>query len=360
MGDATIDLSTLLGGVGALYDAEAVTLDPLAESAPEDGVLALLAVTRRAGPLLIRAYQADRATPEPFRYFYPWTCDASGCDLAGWLRSRAATLLALEKQSYPAPALVRPATGDTIGDVGGWLTLARRYVEGEPLAPTVDQLRALGEALGALHALEPDAAAGRSYWGRDYAIPAQLARLESVEDQLPRAWADAWYQFHACATEIQAKVELPTTLIHGDAWAANALQTPNGQVTLVDWETGGLGIVLLDLGRLLLECHLDSGLPPDNALAWHIRPDVERINAVVEGYARRRRPSTAELRSLLAGVRFGVAHIGALHFSQELLTPSTDPAWVAGMRRRFERLQNRLAVSEEVADIARSHFTRLS
>jgi Ser/Thr protein kinase RdoA (MazF antagonist) len=46
-----------------------------------------------------------------------------------------------------------------VADADGRLISAASYVDGEPIVPTPDQLRLLGDALGRLHAL-PDAVGG--------------------------------------------------------------------------------------------------------------------------------------------------------------------------------------------------------
>jgi Ser/Thr protein kinase RdoA (MazF antagonist) len=121
-----------------------------------------------------------------------------------------------------------------------------------------------------------------------------------------------------------------------------------GQVTFIDWDTGGLVPAVLDLGRALLECQLGSGLPPGQPDAWLIRPDERRITALAEGYSDARPVATAELRLLPQAIRFGIAFVAAVHFRQGLLEGRAGP----GMDARLARLRNRLEVSDEIAEIA--------
>jgi Ser/Thr protein kinase RdoA (MazF antagonist) len=353
--------------LGAVYGITPRQLEALPESDPDSGE-AGWRVDGDAGPVaVVRAYRDGYQPPEHFRYFYPWACPGAGCEVAEWLPSRAATLLALAAADYTAPHILRTMSGAPVGVWEGWHVLATRFVAGEVLRPTAKQLRQLGETLGRLHALRLDLAKampqpGLSYWAPRYAIPSARAKLTAVAGLLPDDWCSLHEGMGAAVEGIGGRVErgeLPETIIHGDAWAANAVQTPSGAVVLIDWEQGGLGPAVLDLARLLLECHLNSDTPPGEPLAWHIQPDPARIAAVVDGYARARMPAPAELDTLLDGLRFGTAFIGALHFEQALLRPQDDAGWRAGMQRRYERLRNRFAVSEAVAQIAHARFREL-
>jgi thiamine kinase-like enzyme len=125
------------------------------------------------------------------------------------------------------------------------------------------------------------------------------------------------------------------------------VETPDGAVVLIDWECSGWGVTVLDLGRLLLECHLDQ----DQPASGHIQPDAERIAAVVTGYRAYHLPSAAELAFLLEAMRFGVAFDAARHFAQAM-----EEGWTAAVERRLARRANRYMVSATIADLAYAYF----
>ena len=302
------------------------------------------------GPgLVVRAFRTDVPLAGQFRGGRPEA-------VTDWLRSRAATLDWLAEHAYPAPRVIRTRSGDLVGLAGIWATLATTYVTGTPLRPGTGQLRLLGEALGRLHALGEaggGAATGRAAWDPETAIPAALGRLEAVESLAPADWRPLLDQFRAVLIAVRQRAPaLPSSVVHGDPWPGNAIHSGPDQVTLIDWENAGLGLPLLDLGFCLTEGHLDVGLPTNQPSAWHIRPDENRVAAIAAGYSSRRQLQPAEKDLLLEGIRFPAAYVGAIHFEQALLGGARGRS----MDVRLERLRNRLAVSDAIADLARRHF----
>ena len=316
--------------------------------------------------VVVRALRADAPVGPHF----------TGCGTAimvDWLTSRAATLSWLAESGYPAPRVVSTRSGDLVGVAGAWLTLATTFVPGSVLAPDHRQLGMLGDALGRLHSIpadvdgDPGVPVGRSAWDPGGAIPATWRRLDSVEPLLPAQWRPLFESFRQTVDAVRQQAGvLPRAVVHGDAWPGNAIMAGAGgeaaggeaaggeaaggeaEVILIGWEASGAGLPLLDLGHCLLECHLN----PDQPQAWRIQPDDQRIAAVAEGYARRRALAPAELELLLHGIRFGVAFVGAIHFEEALL----GGVHGAAMDIRLDRLRNRLAVSEAVAERASPHL----
>jgi len=346
-------------------------IDPAAlrrvSGAVQSGIVTYLVHPDGAGPWVVRACRAD--APVPIHV------SGSAATMQDWLLSRAATLDCLEAAGYPAPRVVRTRPGDPVGMDGMWLTLATTFVEGPLIRPSLAQLRMLGMALGRLHALDVagQAAAagsrdvagavpgqgvergpGHASWYPEAAIPATLSRLDAVGGLVPDDWQSLYAQFGRTARAVQQSLgDLPRGVVHGDAWPGNAVQTGPDSVTLIDWETSGLGLPVLDLGHCLIESLLDGQLSADGPAAWLVEPDEDRVGAVAAGYASERRLGGAELALLPEAVRFGACYVGAIHLYRALAEGVSGTS----MDARLERLRNRVEVSEAVARLAAPHFT---
>ena len=309
---------------------------------------------------VVRAFRADGQVPIHGRGLASQT-------VADWLQGRARVLAMLESAGYRAPRPVRTRTGELVGVARPWLSWATTLIPGAAIQPSLGQLRALGAALGSLHevALSPagagpspgsGGAVGLASWHPAVAVPATLARLDAVAGDVPAGWRSMYATFRRTAEAVRdAMGSVPETLVHGDVWARNAVEEPDGRVTLIDWETGGLGLAVLDLGSCLLECHLDSAVPDREPRAWLISAAEDRIAAVGVGYASIRKLSAAELDLLPHAVRFAAAVVGAIHFELALSDGVAGPA----MDARLARLQNRLDVAGEVVRLA-SQYIALS
>jgi Ser/Thr protein kinase RdoA (MazF antagonist) len=329
-------------------------------------------VTYRVAPAgeparIVRAFRADGPVLAQFS-------GTAAETMVDWVVGRARTLARLAETGYPAPRPVRARSGELVGSAGPWLTWATTFVDGPVLGPTHEQLRLLGAALGRLHAGGvpagpgapgdasepggPEAGAGpepgRAAWHPEAAVATTLARLDAVAPLIPPEWREMHAAFVSTAEAVQRSApRLPEALVHGDAWPGNAVQPGADEVTLIDWETGGVGLPVLDLGNCLAECHLDADLPPDQPAAWLVQPDEQRIAAVAAGYSAVRVVPAAERDLLADAARFGAAFVGAIHFQAALTGGAGGPA----MDARLARLRNRLAVSGTIADLALRHLT---
>ena len=92
-------------------------------------------------------------------------------------------------------------------------------------------------------------------------------------------------------------------VIHGDTKADNFLFSPDGRAqALLDWDSVGLGNILIDLAEMLRSWGVPKSLPPEGPPAIG-----ENMAAVLEGYAETGLELTALERELLVPVLRGIA-----------------------------------------------------
>lgn len=324
------DTELLTRLVAHQYDAQAVTLQPIHQFVVEGrGIYRV----ERAGkpPWLLRA----------FRH--------AGADFVKQLVNSAAALCFLEQQGYPAPSLIRTTAGALVGRYQDWSALMVTFVEGVMAQSTLENWGRLGALLGQLHNLDvASAPAARppvrgSRFQPGGVISELLERLRAIARQVPAELQTLYDVCMDLCQRVDQWRHAPLALLHTDCWLNNAIQTPQGELVLVDWDGAGLGPAALDLGYLLVACH--CYLPEWPQLA----PNADYIGAVVDGYCRQRRLTPAELELLPDAVRFSIIYHDARDFPQMI----QDERLKA---RNLERFYVRYPAAEEIAYLGRVRF----
>ncbi|HZO74220.1 MAG TPA: phosphotransferase [Ktedonobacteraceae bacterium] len=268
-----------------------------------------------------------------------------------WLIKPAAMLLFLEELGHPAPRVVHTRSGEPVGAVNGWWTFMTTFIEGTLADSSIHSLHALAGRTAQLHTLDLDRATSTtppiyaSWKHPQQAVPECLQLLDRVRDLVPSELQTFYDEVSATLERIQ-RASLPVTIIHGDCWPGNAVQTPDGDIVLIDWDGAGYGPPVLDIGSLLLACHFDQ---PQFPL---IIPEPSLISAVVEGYCQQRLLTQAELEMLVDAVRFN----SAFHFARNLESILQDD-WREHLG--LQKLRIRYDVAEEIAVIARRRCEQL-
>jgi len=336
--------------VESQYAASLHTLHPFAASFIDDARAVFQVQLTNGTSWVLRAYQRTRPVPD-------WLIGCAADTTPAWLASRAATLRYLAQQQYPAPRLVATHTGASIAETDSWCMLMTTFIDGQLTDPTPTTLFGMAAALGRLHHLgRADPATmvretGKSWWYPTIAIPTALQQYADLADTLPPEWRTTVDAFCATLHVIHTHQDtLPRAIIHGDGWAGNAVQTATRDMIFIDWEPSGQGIAILDLGRLLLQCHQDLATP----LTTPIKPTAWRVNAVIEGYCSARMPTVTERAVLLDAIRFGVAFGAATHF-----TSAKRADWEPRQPERLTRRQRWFAVCERIADLAQKRLDQL-
>ena len=274
-----------------------------------------------------------------------WLEGYSGHPVTDYLLDRAGLLLQLEAQQYPTQRVVRTYAGEVLGAWAGWSALVTTSMT--PAAESAVHLyHAMGAALGRLHTLSatPEAGlpVGTSWYYPEHALREALHYLVAARGYVPTEWHPLLGSFHDALGKIQ-RLPLPRALIHGDPYIDRAATADDGTLTFYEWHSGGEGVALLDLGRLLYGCHLDR----DSQWPWSITPSKERIGAVMDGYQTRRRLSEMERASLLEAIRFGIGYGAALHLARGLST-----GWTPNLEQKLAARKQWFEATGEISAIA--------
>jgi Ser/Thr protein kinase RdoA (MazF antagonist) len=298
-------------------------------------------IQRDGSAWLVRAYRQDAAMPD-------WLMGCAVADTDTWLRTRAATLLALAQHDFPAPRVMLTNQHDLIGEAEQWCTLITSYIPGQTVEASPEALTAMGAALAQLHRLPLHRHAtavpiGLSWLEPDTTVTGALSQYAQAAPEAPEIWQQTIAAFCATLRSIGAHSGLARTIIHADCHVQNVVRTPGGAYHLIDWDGAGYGRAVLDLGRLLLYGQFDSttlGMTLDQAEQW-------RVDAILAGYCQHRALPAEERAVLVDAIRFSIAFGAASHVAR-----AARAGWRNEQPDALVRRKQWYAVSAEIARFA--------
>jgi Ser/Thr protein kinase RdoA (MazF antagonist) len=325
------------------YTIHALTLAPLAH-----GEKQVYRVRRADGPdCVVRLYRPDGFQGD-----------------AETVAGLAEVLLFLERQEYPAERVFTAVDGSPVVQYGDQQALVTTFV-GETLRPwqpgtgqpaqqatgaedalSPETFFAVGAALGRLHALpmSADQPLRRAGMLPKRELSWVAGKLAALAGRLAGHWQADYDTLVTAVQKMDYGEDLPAALIHNDPNLGNVVQTPTGEIVLIDWDCAGLGPAVLDLGILLRNCYVKS----------ERRINQAAVLAVVDGYSQYRRLTPAEVEQLPAMIRFMTLVLLAACFpglangllaEDDLLYGATYGAW-----------QAQYAASDQIAALARARL----
>jgi Ser/Thr protein kinase RdoA (MazF antagonist) len=275
-------------------------------------------------------------------------------DVTVELTGHAAVLDYLHQRAFSAPQVKRTRDGGLLASYAGWTALLISFLEGEVADFTPASLELLGNHVGSLHALSHNvlAEADQVWLPESRLRPTQpasqaVATLVQVLPHVPTVLSQFCEDAILALQRVQQAQHmgiLPETLLHGDCWPRNAVRTAERGIALIDWDCAGIGPAILDVGYLLLACHLGKPQLPD------MQADEQCIAAVVHGYCQQRKPSVTELSVLKEALLYDVARrVGLEELLSTLSNGWAEHVWLQKMLARYR-------VGPEIAAIARRYF----
>lgn len=277
---------------------------------------------------------------------------AFGYDATPWLMGQAAVLSYLRQQQYPAPRLRATRQAEIIAHAGQWTAILVSFIEGQMADFTPQRLSAMGQQLARLHKLPAvdNATLPLSRLDPTLVTPEHIQQMKQALTSLPQELQNMGNELFTLLQHIQQAHDLPQGLLHGDCWPHNAIRTPAQMLAFIDWDGAGLGPLILDLGHLLMYCHLGKPQLPS------MEANPQLIQAIINGYLKERTLTTHELDYLLDAIRYNLARRAANENLFATLTASTpwqEQAWLQKMCSQFE-------ASAAIASIARGAVHQLS
>lgn len=278
---------------------------------------------------------------------------AFGYDVEATLLGQARVLDYLGQRPFLAPQVLRTKNGAALAADGSWTVLMISFIQGGMANFSPQHLLQLGACLGSLHTLSAKTCTEKN------ALPDSCLRPNQISQQalnqfiqLRRYIPQDLHPFHEDALNTiqhlqSAAAHLPTTILHGDCWPRNAIIAEDGDLALIDWDGSGLGPAILDLGYLLLTCHLGKSQLPA------IQPDPLLISAVIKGYCQQRQIIPAELLLLQDAIRFDSARRAVL---DGVFSITTRQNWRE--HPLLQKLLARNAASQGIAAIAKGFIER--
>jgi Ser/Thr protein kinase RdoA (MazF antagonist) len=230
------------------------------------------------------------------------------------VRADVGTPQYLSGQGFPVPRPVAARDGRLYLPFGDRFVYLYEYIEGSYPKPREVFYQRLGGLLGHLHSITPQGQVPPS----DYTPPVILADAREMllrsktflgdpGDLAPEMLPGIVPELLEMIDRFPSFEALPKGIIHTDPYFVNLIEAPDGSLSLIDWEDGGISYPLLDVGYVL--AHLCSFTARDRK-KWEVpgpekgiaaRPDWAQV--FLEAYEAARPLSSLERTLLPDAVR---------------------------------------------------------
>ncbi len=146
-----------------------------------------------------------------------------------------------------APLLRKTNTGDRFARSGGTTMYVVEWIEGSAPPATTETWAELGRLAARLNA--------RMDYPHGYAIPVAgaIAKLMEQAERYPFR-----SEFLALVSTLGILADQPMCLIHGELNPANAVRSPDGRLSILDWDQAGTGPWVLEGGYPLITTFLSE------------------------------------------------------------------------------------------------------
>jgi Ser/Thr protein kinase RdoA (MazF antagonist) len=235
-------------------------------------------------------------------------------------------LTLLNQAEFPVPQLHPTVNEQSLWEwQSGCWAYAVDYIEGEQPEIDLPTLNWLAQTLAQLHL----------FVGKPAEFPAQVNWLGELPLSIARAEAASTHpKWGKLAREVAATLKslpdlsgLPIGLIHSDAHEGNLVQSPEGELYLVDWEQAGVDKMIFDVALVLgwlcvWPQESKSSLFGDAPDKYDF--DEEYCTNFLTNYQQVRRLSEPEMNLLGPAIRFVLGWYTARDIEREIAEPGVS------------------------------------
>jgi len=147
------------------------------------------------------------------------------------------------------PALLKTRSGETFFQNEAKTIYLLEWLVGVHPLPSPEVYAKLGQIAAQLNA----------YFDFPYPYPIDVEGTIAELSQEAEQYSFK-HEFLQCVGQLKILVGQPQALIHAEINPGNAIQMPNGRIVLLDWDSVGVGPVVLETGYPLLTCFLTEDL----------------------------------------------------------------------------------------------------
>jgi Ser/Thr protein kinase RdoA (MazF antagonist) len=143
------------------------------------------------------------------------------------------------------PKLLKCENDEAYSQFGDSLGYLYHFIPGVTPAATPAHYAQLGDLAASLHQIE----------GYPHPVAWSIRDIVGhiIHDRAPHVPAEFRQAYIELAHSLPAMDDLPRALIHGDLALVNTVKGVDDELTLIDWDGGGLGIRLFDVAYLLFQ-----------------------------------------------------------------------------------------------------------
>ncbi len=185
--------------------------------------------------------------------------------------------VALKAYGILTPDVIVNKSGELCTTHQGQTAVLFEFIEGTHLEPTLENLYAIGGIIGKIHRCKPDV-----HLNGYTTSPGQL--FHALQQVVPAERATAGFFQTAASISMTIPFEkLSKSLIHGDIFLDNLLETASHEIYVIDFEETAFENRLFDLSRAVIgSCRI------------HDRIDITLCRMLLKGYTEFHRLSALE------------------------------------------------------------------